>query len=231
MKKKSDISVIDFHSHILPSADHGSDGIETSLLQLKLMEKYGTDIAVATPHFYPHKDTVEDFLQRRQKAAELLAESKNSRVKIAIGAEVYAVAGIEELDGLEKLTIKGTNTLLLEMPFSYWNTNIVDTVMKLDSRFDLVLAHIDRYPTKAINNFIDMGIKAQINAGNSIKFKNRERLHKWLCEDAVWAIGSDFHMAKAKDYRVFKKAQKLLKHDIEKVFSHSMELINSAELF
>ena len=30
------IDLVDFHSHILPRADHGSDSVETSLKQLKL---------------------------------------------------------------------------------------------------------------------------------------------------------------------------------------------------
>ena len=31
--------MIDFHAHILPGADHGSDGLETSLRQLALAEE------------------------------------------------------------------------------------------------------------------------------------------------------------------------------------------------
>ncbi|MEE3459824.1 MAG: CpsB/CapC family capsule biosynthesis tyrosine phosphatase, partial [Candidatus Faecousia sp.] len=42
--------MIDFHAHILPGADHGSDGLETSLRQLALAEEAGVDTIVATPH-------------------------------------------------------------------------------------------------------------------------------------------------------------------------------------
>ena len=40
----------DFHAHILPGADHGSDGMETSLTQLALAEAAGVDTIIATPH-------------------------------------------------------------------------------------------------------------------------------------------------------------------------------------
>lgn len=230
MKKNSDVKIIDFHSHILPGADHGSDSIETSLAQLALMKKAGVDIVVATSHFYPHEDTVEAFLERRERAAKELRRVKSDDVKIALGAEVYCVAGIEELEGLEKLTIKGTNTLLLEMPTNYWNTNIIDTVLELDNRFDLVLAHIDRYPSNGLSKLLDMGVKAQINAGNVMSSANKKRLKGWLEEGVIWALGSDMHNADKKAAKEFIKAQKFMKYHIEEIFVCTEELIKGAEL-
>lgn len=230
MIKKIDAKIIDFHSHILPCADHGSDGIETSLKQLEFMAKIGVDIAVATPHFYPQKETVEQFLEKRERAVKLLSEAKSDDVKVAVGAEVYAVAGLEKLDGLEKLTIKGTNTLLLEMPMSYWNTNIIDTVLELDNRFDIILAHIDRYPTSNVSKLVDLGIAAQINTSHITKHHNFKRLKEWLGEDAVWALGSDIHGKDSKACKSFKKCCKKLKYDIEDIFRHTEQLIKGAEL-
>ena len=42
---------IDFHSHILPRLDHGSDGRETSASQLAMMQSVGTQTVCATSHF------------------------------------------------------------------------------------------------------------------------------------------------------------------------------------
>ena len=61
--------MIDFHAHILPGADHGSDGLETSLRQLALAEEAGVDTIVATPHFYPQSDSFSEFLRRRERTA------------------------------------------------------------------------------------------------------------------------------------------------------------------
>ena len=38
--------LVDFHSHILPRADHGSDSIETSLCQLESAAKAGVDTTI-----------------------------------------------------------------------------------------------------------------------------------------------------------------------------------------
>ena len=69
---------IDFHSHILPAADHGSDGITTTLAQLRMMHEAGTDAVVATPHFYPDSDNAEEYAETTQKAyIELTEEIKH----------------------------------------------------------------------------------------------------------------------------------------------------------
>ena len=44
--KEFNIDFVDFHTHILPSVDHGSDSIETSLSQLALAKSFGA-------HVYP----------------------------------------------------------------------------------------------------------------------------------------------------------------------------------
>ena len=63
---------IDFHSHIFPGADHGSLSVETSLGQLSLMKKAEIRQVVATPHFYPTKSSVRQFLELRDRCAQAL---------------------------------------------------------------------------------------------------------------------------------------------------------------
>ena len=76
IKKKIDL--VDFHSHILPGADHGSDSIDTTLFQLNSAMACGIDRIIATPHFYPNIHTVEDFLTRRNASYEALMTHLNS---------------------------------------------------------------------------------------------------------------------------------------------------------
>ena len=61
------IRITDFHSHVLPGADHGSDSVETSERQLELLNGAGIDRVVATPHFYPSDVTVGEFLDLREQ--------------------------------------------------------------------------------------------------------------------------------------------------------------------
>lgn len=42
---------LDYHAHILPGCDHGSDSIETSLKQLGMASAVGIKTICATPHF------------------------------------------------------------------------------------------------------------------------------------------------------------------------------------
>ena len=123
---------IDFHAHILPGADHGASRVETSLRQLALMREAGVSAVVATPHFYPHRQTPESFLTKRESAIAALREAlPQDAPTVYIGAEVLVCPGIHEMEGLEKLTIEGTNVLLLEMPTTVWDSAILDTVEEI----------------------------------------------------------------------------------------------------
>ena len=64
--------MIDFHAHILPCADHGSQNIETSIKEVKRAVRAGIDTIIATPHFYKNKDNLSDFIKRRDESYDAL---------------------------------------------------------------------------------------------------------------------------------------------------------------
>ena len=153
---KLDLS-LDYHAHILPGCDHGSDGLATSLKQVEMAVSAGVKTICATPHFYPHKESVESFLRRREKTAGLLLhELPENAPLIQLGAEVLICDGMERLDGLNRLCREGTNELLLEMPFYAWPESIWDTLYFLCDLADIqiVLAHAERYPAENIEKLI-----------------------------------------------------------------------------
>ena len=109
---------LDYHAHVLPGCDHGSDGVETSRKQLAMAAAAGIRTVCATPHFYPHKESIPSFLQRRAESARLLRESLTADApQLRLGAEVLICDGMERLDGLSRLCREETDELLLEMPF------------------------------------------------------------------------------------------------------------------
>ena len=156
----------DYHSHILPGCDHGSDGIKTSLKQIEMAKSVGIKTICATPHFYPHKESVESFLARRQRTYEALkANLPEGAPEIILGAEVLICDGMDQLDGLDRLCRQGAKELLLELPFYKWPESVWETVDCLNDRDDIriVIAHADRYPPEDIERLIGEGIPLQLN--------------------------------------------------------------------
>ena len=107
---------IDFHTHILPGIDDGSRNVEMSLRMLAAQREQQVDEIVATPHFYAQKDSVEEFLLRRQRSYEKLKtamEENGFDQKLYLAAEVYYFQGIGSAGMIPKLCVEGTQTLLL----------------------------------------------------------------------------------------------------------------------
>ena len=204
----------DYHAHILPGCDHGSDSVETSLKQLKMAKSAGVETICATPHFYPNNESVKSFLSRRSRTFEKLkAASAKNDPKILLGAEVLICDGMDRMEHLPDLCLEGTSELLLEMPFYEWPDNIWDTVFSLNDieELDIVIAHADRYPPKNIEVLIDAGIPLQLNAGSLTHVLRRSKYMSWIENGYVAYIGSDIH-GLGDGYREFEKSVRLIKH-------------------
>lgn len=204
-------NIVDFHAHILPGADHGSSCAETTKRQMQLALDAGVTRIIATPHFYPHKHTLEQFLLRRKAAYDKLAEL-HSDVDVKLGAEVLLCAGLENFQDLDKLCFNGTNFMLLELPFSDFRSEYSDTAKKiLKSGIEIILAHVDRYPRESIESMMDVGVKHfQVNADALTKLFKPRHLLEWAKGGNIVALGSDIHNADKAAYRRFRKAERVL---------------------
>ena len=205
------IAKVDFHAHILPGADHGSDSTETSLVQLEYANEVGVTRIVATPHFYPHRHTLDAFIKRRYDAYSSLMSVYNGNIDIKLGAEVLLCEGLENLEGLEKLCLEGTDFILIELPFSEFRESYVDTVRKIQRRgLKVILAHVDRYPVSDIEKLLDIGVKyLQVNAEGMAKFFKPKKIFEWAKYGNVVALGSDIHGKDKKAYKLFDKVYKI----------------------
>ncbi len=220
--------IIDFHSHILPGADHGSKNLETSICQLTAAKQHGIDIVVATPHFYANMENVSEFLSRREAAFnELLPSLSPELPQVLLGSEVLLFAGMENMEELDKLTLQGTNCLLLEMPYNDWDNQIISSLGRICStgNYTVVLAHIDRYSNKQLNMLEDMDLYYQINVSSLCKLFTRIRLKRYTDSGKVLALGSDIHGTSAKPYVHFGRVSRKM----PKLYRDSMTLCN--ELF
>ncbi len=230
--KKSNVDLADFHSHILPGVDHGSDSLATSISQLNIAKQFGTSRIVATSHFYPHIHTLDSFLSARKVAAKSLNKSQNiDSPKIKLGAEVLLCDGLNRFSGLDQLCFLGTNYLLLELPFNDFKLEYCDTVHEiLKSGIEVILAHADRYPKDNIESLFDIGVsKIQLNASSLCSFGNKKHLYDWIDRGYVVAIGSDIHGADKKAYSKFEKAKKCLSDRIISIQEKSDKIWNEIE--
>ncbi len=190
--------MIDFHAHILPKADHGSDSIETSLFQINSAKAAGIDTIVATPHFYINNDDIDSFLARRETAFQSLLKAINELnidIKIVKAAEVTLMVDLLSIDDLSPLCIEGTNYMLLEMPMNVvwtsWHYEAVDEIIKRGIK--PIIAHINRYQYFYVKKLFDKDVLFQINVESFDKFstrRNNKRLYKLGHIDL---IGSDIH--------------------------------------
>ena len=231
------LTVIDFHSHILPALDHGCEKIEECRGQLELMSDCGTHIAVATSHFYPHMHNIGVFADKVDAAVgRIQASSMTKAPTLCVGAEVLLYAGLNNMEDLERLCIKGTKLLLIELPNSDINDAHIETLEgMLRDGYGIILAHIDRYLSKhaeEIDYILSLGAVAQVNAYSLASKSTRKKiLHYLETTDKICALGSDLHGVDAKNYKKFVKAQKILSDYYSEIMRRSGELLKDAERF
>lgn len=200
-EEKKKMYVVDFHSHILPHIDDGSDSRATTQELLLRSAQAGVDVMVATPHFYGYRQKLEHFLERREEAKQAAySVLKPDLPKVLVGAEVAFFSGIEDLDGLEKLCIEHTNVLLVEMPFAPWSNYEVDvlTSLMLDRQLQVVIAHFERYSSfqkdrGLLERLAELRPYIQINAGTLVDWRRRRPWIKAFLEGRAHLLGSDCH--------------------------------------
>ena len=192
--------MIDFHSHILPAIDDGSQSVEESLEMLRALKAQGDDTVIATSHFYATHRSPESYLQRRNAAFETLKQVLTDDCpRIILGAEVLYFPGISRISSLESLCTEGTNLLLLEMPFTSWSESMIAEVneMARSHRVQLIMAHIERYYFKqkvsVWDEFLSRGILMQSNADFFLPFWEGRKALKLLREGRIHLLGTDCH--------------------------------------
>ncbi len=192
--------IIDFHSHILPSLDDGSASVEESVRLLDILAQSGTELVVATPHFYCHEISAESFLAARNESFERLKPHlKPNHPKILLGAEVLFSSELKKLCELKKLAIQGTNYLLLEMPYIRLSKQIIDSVSELaDSGVvKLLIAHVERYLNftsfEDVDELMSLDVLGQLNANSFLSFKTKRNCFKLMNKGYIQVLGSDIH--------------------------------------
>ena len=193
--------MIDFHAHLLPGIDDGSDSVATSVAMLEQWQRQGIRRICATPHFYADRTTPTRFLRNRQAAFEQLSAAMGETGRdtdLRLGAEVLYFSGIGSTDVLGSLCLTGTSLLLLEMPFIPWSERMLDEVAELSDRgVTPVAAHVERYfpiqSKKVMRRFLESDILIQVNASFFLERSTQKQALKMLKEGSIHFLGSDAH--------------------------------------
>ena len=234
--------MIDFHTHILPEVDDGSIDAQMSVSILKELKNQGIKKVVLTPHFYAYASSAEVFAERREASMqELLLELKKKPVDIELylGCEVLYFEELWRIEGLKDFSIKGTEYILVEMPFVSWSENMVRGVEKLIGKgLTPVIAHFERYLKykgnwEKLYEMVEMGALLQMNCKYINDFKTRLRAMKFIKSGAVFALGTDCHNLsdRAPDYlkAVDILKRKLSDYEFKQLLSRPNSILKDAE--
>ena len=195
--------MIDFHSHILPEMDDGSDRVETSLAMLRESKRQGVDLICSTSHFYADEEDPGSFLRRRSEAFERLSASMENPAeypKILLGAEVLYFPGISVAEEVRGLVLTGSPFLLVEPPMMPWSDAMLDEVEACGRTLHCipVIAHIDRY-MRILDDYTlfdrvsGRKLLIQVNASFFLHRDTVDFALECLRGDRFHMVGSDCH--------------------------------------
>ncbi|MGW8115501.1 CpsB/CapC family capsule biosynthesis tyrosine phosphatase [Caproicibacterium sp. NSD3] len=199
--KTNNSSFVDLHTHCLPQMDDGAKDCNMSIQMLQTLKKQGVRKVFLTPHYYPQRESLSDFLQRRSDSYRILSSFRGmaDSPEAFLGAEIYLIRGLCEAD-LRPLCLGDTRILLLELPRQPYHAWILEELHNLTYALNIipVLAHIERYQAyyhsgdfEELLSFEDLIL--QFNAGALQNRENCRFLYSLSEQGYPMLIGSDTH--------------------------------------
>lgn len=200
--RKGQENMVDFHTHILPGIDRGATA--NAKASVELLEKsltMGFSDVVLTPRFNANKESLSDFLARRERSARELLSAVNGKAipELHLGAEVYLCPALFHNRNLKELTVNGEGKfMLVELPDEdFLSVGIVSMLERLafSRRITPVIAHMEDHPflmeESSLLELLDMGCTAQMSYTAFNKFFTRRKLKKFIRYGYVSVLGSD----------------------------------------
>ena len=196
--------MIDFHTHILPQMDDGAKDETQSLRMIDMLMSQGVRRIVCTPHFYPYRESIRDFLLRRDQAFDRIATQCRDRegLELLRGAEVYCGETLEFTSELNALRIGESPFILIELPaIGTLGPRVFKILERIVDHHGLipVIAHAERYPAirftplRSVRKLRKLGCRIQVNAGSFQERGNIGLLERLIDHDLVDFVGSDCH--------------------------------------
>lgn len=212
--------MIDLHSHFLPHIDDGARSVNESIEMLVESKKQGVELCVGTPHVTLHRDeSIRSFLEKRSECISVLEEkireTKAEVPSLSYGAEIFLDNDVSNYDGLSKLCLGSTNSLLVELSTVSYNTLYPEWLYSLSLKgFVPIVAHVERYPyiREFISELDGVNVVYQINAKSLMKHKWRSFLAEMHENGKRVIVASDMHNTGLRRCVLEKARHKLEKH-------------------
>ncbi len=196
------MNYLDIHTHILPAVDDGAKDVEASLALLEMLSEQGVTDVIATPHFYPDTDSADGFSECITSAYKRIKDAADRELpNIYIGCELHYFQGMGKSEAIKQFVIKGTNYLLLELPYMQAiNKTVLQDIVDIREQLGIIpiLAHIERYHRNAgfkkLLPLLDDGTAlAQINAADVLDREYSRVCEKLIKHGYVSFLASDTH--------------------------------------
>lgn len=199
---------IDFHSHLLPAVDDGSQSVEQSIDALRAFAAQGVDVVVTTPHFDASLTRSPVALASRLAEFDAAWDALQSVIALTPGLPTLKRGTEVMLDEPDadlsdpRIRLDGSVFVLCEFPSLRLPTNAEWGIANLISRgWQPVVAHPERYRNQesglaSLRRLREAGALFQANAGSLLG------QHGELAERVAWrllALGwvdylsSDYH--------------------------------------
>ena len=173
---------------------------------LRLQKQSGVQRIVLTPHFYPQKEELTDFLVRRNQAYTALISQwdENTMPQLQLGVEVRYSPALVDME-LEQLTLGNGNYLLLELPDNEIPAYVEQVATQICRKgITPILAHVERctyfrHQPELLLRLIQAGALGQISAKALQDRKDRGFGISCIKNGLGHIIASDIHSETGKD--------------------------------
>ena len=206
----------DLHCHLLPGIDDGAKTIQDTRGLLESSARQGIQEIVFTPHYYPERMDLNQFLKNRNRALQQIRPiAEELEIRFRVGAEIHFTPVLAELP-LQALSYSGTRYLLLELYSAYEPLDVLGLIERLHEKgYTPILAHIERYPyvnghPELLYQWVKAGALAQMNAGWILNNRTaRKQAEKYVRWNLVHVIASDAHNAHTRPQNLADAYQRL----------------------
>lgn len=195
--------MIDIHTHILPGIDDGATDLQDTLEILKALKEQGVTQIVATPHIITGVyNNDKSIIKNKVTDVEYLIKDTNLNIKIHPGAELYLEPDIIQKVKDQKLTLAGSNYVLIETALQQFPDNFEEILFNFQQEgFRPIIAHAERFNPFMENidyllQIVNRDIYIQMNSGSILgAYGNavRELALTMLNIGCVHVVASDVH--------------------------------------